>query len=398
MPRIIMHVDMDAFFAAIEQADFPEYRGKPVIVGADPQGGRGRGVVSTASYEARKFGIHSALPISQAYYRCPNGIFVRPRGKRYSEMSQKIMQIFQDFTPVIEPISIDEAFFDISGCLRLFGSSHQIALKLKQKILAETKLTASVGIAPNKFIAKIASDLEKPDGLVTVKAGEEKTFLKPLPISKMWGIGKKTEPLFHRMDIYTIGQIAETPPDKLVSIFGKPGLSYWQLANGVDNRPVQGHNAAKSVSHEVTFMEDTNDLARLEGILFQIAENLGRTLRKKKLKAKTVNLRIRLADFQTFTRSKSTLHHQNSSVEIRKIALNLLKQFNFQGQKVRLIGLGVSNFNVGPGEQMSFLNTQNEVKDQRIDQVIDLIEDRFGKGTIRKASLLQEVFSLYDRD
>jgi len=387
MSRTIIHIDMDAFFAAIEQLDFPEYRGQPVIVGADPQKGKGRGVVSTASYEARKFGIHSAMPISHAYYRCPHGIFVRPRGKRYLEVSQQIMQILAGFTPLVEPLSIDEAFLDVSGSQRLFGTAVTIAKKIKNQIHQETGLTASIGIAPNKFIAKIASDLEKPDGLVIVDPGQEKAFLAPLPISKMWGIGKKSEPIFRKYGIDTIGDLAAQPPEKLVAAFGKAGMTYWQLANGIDNRPVSNSAAAKSVSQEITFMEDTADQGQLEQVIFELAENLGRTLRQKKLKGKTVTLKIRLADFSTYTRAHSFLKFIDSSNLIRQAALQTFRQFDCQGQKVRLIGIGISHFNTEMGEQLPLFQDSTE-KNRQIDEVIDIIENHFGKGTIQKATLL----------
>lgn len=388
MTRTILHIDMDAFFAAVEQLDFPEYRNKPVIVGADPQNGRGRGVVSTASYEARKFGIHSAQPISQAFKRCPHGIFVRPRGKRYVELSRKVMEICQDFSPLMEQLSIDEAFLDITGSLRLLGNPQKIGHALKQRIKNEIGLTASVGIAPNKFIAKIASDFEKPDGLVIVNPGEEKAFLAKLPISRMWGIGKKTEPIFHRHGIDTIGQLAETPVKQLIKLFGKSGLGYWQLANGIDNRPVVNDVAAKSISQEITFLTDTNDCKELEKVLFHLSESLGRNIRKKQLKIKTITLKIRLSDFSTFTRSHSLVQHTDQTNRIRQTALTLFRNFNCQHRKVRLIGVGLSNFQTETGEQLDIFADQ-ENSGQNIDRVIDLVENQFGKGTIQKATLLR---------
>jgi nucleotidyltransferase/DNA polymerase involved in DNA repair len=386
--RTIFHLDMDAFFAAVEQLDFPQYRGKPVIVGADPLGGRGRGVVSTASYEARKFGIHSALPISQAYRACPTGIFVRPRGARYLEISGQIMRLLYDFTPLIAPISIDEAFMDMTGSLKLFGDARTIAIKVKQRIQDEIGLTASVGIAPNKFIAKIASDLQKPDGLVIVEAGKEKEFLAPLAISKMWGIGKKTEPLFHRRGIHTIGQLAGMTVDGLVKIFGKVGMDYWYLANGIDPRPVAVDEGVKSISKETTFFEDTDDCQKLELVLFEIAEILGKSLREKKLKARTITLKIRLADFSTFTRSKSLNNFTDNSLEIRNTGLALFRHFDCAQMKVRLIGLGVSQFDEELGEQLTFFD-ESLPQARNIDSLIDLVEDRFGKGMIKKATLMK---------
>ncbi len=386
--RTIFHLDMDAFFAAVEQLDFPQYRGKPVIVGADPLGGKGRGVVSTASYEARKFGIHSAMPISQAYRSCPTGIFVRPRGHRYLEISEQIMRLLYDFTPLIAPISIDEAFMDLTGSLKLLGDARTIAIKIKERIKTEIGLTASIGIAPNMFIAKIASDLQKPDGLVIVEPGNEKEFLAPLAISKMWGIGKKTEPLFQRRGIFTIGQLASMTVDELVKLFGKVGMDYWYLANGIDSRPVETGEERKSISKEITFFEDTDDCQKLELVLFEIAEILGKSLREKKLKARTITLKIRLADFSTSTRRKSLTNFTDNSEEIRNTGLALFRHFNCGEMKVRLIGLGVSQFDEASGEQLAFFD-KTKPQSRNIDSLIDLVEDRFGKGMIKKATLIR---------
>ena len=385
--RTIIHLDMDAFFAAVEQLDFPEYRGKPVIVGADPKGGQGRGVVSTASYEARKHGVHSAMPISKAYRLCPHAIFVRPRGKRYSEISKKIMAILYDFTPIIEPVSIDEAFMDVTGSLKLLGDAITIAGNMKKRIQTETGLTASIGIASNKFIAKIASDLEKPDGLVYVRPGEEKRFLKDLPISKMWGVGKKTEPFLQRLGIDTIGQLAEYDVKKLIKKLGKAGMHYWRLANGIDNRPVSPFGSAKSISEERTFDQDTDDIDFLHGVLFEIAESLGCSLRNKSVKGKTITLKIRMEDFSTFTRSQSTSISQDSSRFIYDVALNLFQQFDRKGQKVRLIGIGISNLTTPIGQQLGLFENEKS-ESSTLDHLIDLVQDKFGKNSIKKATIL----------
>lgn len=378
---------MDAFFAAVEQLDFPQYRGKPVIVGADPKGGQGRGVVSTASYEARKYGVHSAMPISKAYRLCSHGIFVRPRGKRYGEISKQVMAILYDFTPIIEPISIDEAFMDVTGCLKIFGDAITIAKKMKARIQDETGLIASIGIASNKFIAKIASDLEKPDGLVYVRPGEEKAFLRDLPISKMWGVGKKTEPFFRRMGIDTIGQLAESDVKILIKHLGKAGLHYWKLANGIDNRAVSPIGQAKSISEERTFEEDTDDTDFLQHVLFEVAERLGANLRKKCIKGKTITLKIRLEDFSTFTRSQSTSIFQNSSKFIYDVALNLFQQFYQKGQKIRLIGIGISNLSTPIGQQIGLF--ENEDQDANtLEHLIDVVQNKFGRDAIKKATSL----------
>ncbi len=387
MNRVILHIDMDAFFAAVEQIDHPEYRGKPVIVGADPKGGTGRGVVSTCSYEARKFGIHSAMPISKAYKRCPGGVYLPGRMKRYQDMSRQIMKIMYDFSPAVEPLSIDEAFIDITGCIKLFGSPRNIALKLKESIKIQTKLTASVGIAPNKFIAKIASDIEKPDGLVIVEENRIREFLRPLPISKMWGVGKKTEPILLKLGIQTIGQLADYSQSKLIKYLGKSGLQFWNLANGIDNRSVTNDTEAKSLSHETTYSEDTNDVQKLKKTLFYLSNEVSRGLRSENLKGKTITLKIRLSDFSTFTRSKSFTHYINSSKELYDVAMQLFSSFNRMGKKVRLLGVAVSNLDNVPGEQISMFE-DSEASKSRSDKVMDLIYEKFGPDAINRASLM----------
>jgi nucleotidyltransferase/DNA polymerase involved in DNA repair len=387
MSRIILHIDMDAFFAAIEELDHPEYRGKPVVVGADPKGGKGRGVVSTCNYEARKYGIYSAMPISQAYQRCPFAIFAYPRGSRYWEISQKMFAILNEFTPKVEPISVDEAFMDITGCLRLFGSPEEIAQKIKQRIKDELNLTASIGIAPIKFVAKIASDLRKPDGLVIVEPGQVTEFLHPLPISKMWGVGKKTEVQLKAMGIQTIGDLAKLSQDAVIKKFGKSGLHFWTLANGIDEREVESDHSVKSVSLENTYDEDVSDEKIIEQTISAIADNLSRILRKKQVKGKTVTLKIRLHDFSTFTRSHSFGSYFDSSQLISATALNLYHDFQKHGKKVRLLGIAVSNLNTQCNEQLGFFDAENK-QDRQIDQVIDLVQNKFGPDLIKKASLL----------
>ncbi|MFQ5637791.1 MAG: DNA polymerase IV [bacterium] len=389
MSRTILHLDMDAFFAAIEQRDHPEYRGKPVVVGADPKGGTGRGVVATASYEARKYGLFSALPISQAYKRCPHAIYLRGRYQRYSEVSKQVISILKDFTPVIEKISIDEAFLDLTGCLKLFGSAEIIAKTIKDRITQELNLTASVGIAPNKFLAKIASDLEKPNGLVVVRAGEEQRFLHDLPISRLWGVGKKTEAALVKMGIRTIGQIAETPEHLLVQKFGKWGSALWRLSNGIDDRPVVSASAQKSISQEITFDEDVDDEDLLEKTLFQIADNLSRLMRKDGLKGRTITLKIRLEDFSTFTRSRSLSDFVDSPNLLRTVAIDLYRKFDKKNKRVRLLGIGASQLNSVSGEQLGLFE-QEAPLDKRLTDLMDSLKDKFGEDAVKRATLLDK--------
>src|SRR6185436_3827868 len=267
--RIILHVDMDAFYASIEQRDQPTLQGRPVIVGADPKGGRGRGVVAACSYEARKFGVRSALPISQAWKLCPQGAYVPVRMDRYVEVSRQVMEVLHRFTNLVEPLSIDEAFLDVSGSTALFGSPEQIARAIKKQIREATALCASVGVAPNKFVAKIASDLKKPDGLVIVKQEDVEDFLRDLPISRLWGVGPKTEQRLHELGIQTIGDLRAKPQ----------GAHLHELAYGRDNRPVVPDWEARSVSNETTFEEDTADRKLLLRTLRSLSESVGRRLR-----------------------------------------------------------------------------------------------------------------------
>ncbi|MDZ7318185.1 MAG: DNA polymerase IV [candidate division KSB1 bacterium] len=389
MPRVILHIDMDAFFAAIEELDHPEYRGQPVIVGADPKGGRGRGVVSTCNYIARQFGVHSAMPISQAYRLCPNAIFVPPRMARYVELSDRLFEILHDFTPAVEPISIDEAFLDITGCVRLLGTPEEIAVRIKQAIRQQLGLSASIGIAPNKFIAKIASDLRKPDGLVIVSPEEVTQFLQPLPISKMWGVGPKTEAAMLKLGIHTIGDLARLTQAEAIKKFGKSGLHFWHLANGIDEREVAAAQAIKSVSLENTFEEDVADEQVIEQTLLALADNVSRILRQKQLQGKTITLKIRLQDFSTFTRSQSFDTFIDASTVISRITLKLYHEFPNKDQKIRLLGVAVSNLIPAQQAQLGLFSPQ-DTSDRRIDQVIDLVQNKFGPDLIKKASLMDQ--------
>ncbi|MCH8872921.1 DNA polymerase IV [candidate division KSB1 bacterium] len=389
MSRRILHLDMDAFFAAVEQLDFPQYRGKPVIVGADPKGGAGRGVVATASYEARKYGVHSALPISLAYQRCPHAVYLRGRYERYSEISRQLIATLNEFTPVIEKISIDEAFLDITKSLALFGSAEKIGHQIKKRIYDDLGLVASIGIAPNKFLAKVASDLEKPDGFVVVKEGEEKEFLKSLPISRLWGVGKKTEAALKQMDIETIGQIAHMPEQDLSRRFGKWGSALWRLANGIDHRSVKPWETQKSISQETTFDEDTGDEEAIHKTLLGLAESLSRLMRKSKLKGRTVTLKIRLEDFSTFTRSKTLSDFVDSTQILKGVAIGLYKKFNKKNMKVRLLGIGVSQLNSVSGEQLGLFE-QEAPLDAKMTKLLDSLQDKYGEGAVKRASLLDK--------
>jgi nucleotidyltransferase/DNA polymerase involved in DNA repair len=371
---------MDAFYASVEQLDNAEYRNKPVVVGADPKRGKGRGVVSACSYEARHFGIHSALPISRAYGLCPHAIFLRPRFKRYTEISQKIMKILEGFSPVLEQISIDEAFLDCTGTQRLFGSEEKIAKAIKEKIHSETGLTASVGVAPNKSVAKICSEIAKPDGLMVCLSGKEKEFLKNLSLSYLWGAGKKTIRKLEGMGFSRIGEVAQSDREMIEKKMGKIGLHLWLLANGIDEREVIARHSRKSISEEITFQKDTDDRELIERVLFQIADRLTRKMREQQIAGRTITLKIRLEGFETFTRSKTLERSVNNMSTVRDEAIRLFRLFERENKKVRLIGIGMSNLE--KGEQLD-LFSENEEEDLNTEKVFDLMKELYGEKITR---------------
>ncbi|MFH1996110.1 MAG: DNA polymerase IV [Candidatus Omnitrophota bacterium] len=382
--RHILHVDMDAFFAAIEQRDDPALMGKPVVIGADPKDGRGRGVVSTCSYEARIFGIHSAMPISIAYKKCPGAVFLPVDMEKYSGVSEEINEVFYAFTPDVEVISIDEAFLDISGSFHLFGTPKETARLLKTRIYERTYLTASVGLAPIKMAAKIASDIDKPDGLVEVSQEGLLDFLWPLDVGKIWGLGKKSKILFNNMGIRTIGDLARMNVKDVEAVFGKNGEHFWALANGIDERTVEPDTEARSISNEHTFAEDTKDEKVIKPVLVGLCERVSGRLRREGLKGKTVTLKIRLEGFLTYTRAKSLDKPTNYMDTIYETITELFNRFDRKGRKVRLIGVKVSNFSSGP-VQATFFDQKNEKKQESTHRAIDAIKNRFGWGAIFRA-------------
>ena len=387
MQRIILHVDMDAFFAAVEQREHPELKGKPVIIGADPRQGRGRGVVSTCSYEARKYGVHSAMPISQAYRLCPQGIYLRPNGKLYRQVSQNIFNIFYEFTDLVEPLSIDEAFLDVTGSRRLFGDGPTIARKIKERIKEKEQLTASIGVAPNKYLAKIASDLEKPDGLVVVEPDKIEAFLWPLDISRLWGAGERTQQILRKMGINTIGDLARFPLSVLKQKLGSAGEHFYRLAHGIDERPVKVTEEVKSVSNEHTFGQDVRDVELIRKKLVYLCEKVGYRLRKKDLKGKTIHLKLRYDNFSTITRNLTLSQPTNQTRQIVDVILDLFEKNYMTGRKVRLIGVGVSGFDVQAGKQTSLFDILEE-KQHKLDHVQDLLSNRFGRHIVQRAESL----------
>jgi DNA polymerase IV len=388
--RLIIHIDMDAFYASVEQRDHPACRARPVIVGADPQGGRGRGVVSAASYEARTFGIHSAMPISRAYRLCPDGVFLPVRMSHYQAVSTQIFAIFGRYTDLVEPLSLDEAFLDVTGSLRLFGPAESIGRRIQTEIRAETGLGASVGIAANKFVAKVASDLRKPNGFVVVSPGQESDFLRALQIERLWGVGPKTAGRLRRMGLTTIGEVAVYPQPALAAASGRLGAHLWELANGIDPRPVIPDEPAQSVGAETTFPEDTADPVRIHQTLLALSERVARRLRVGALQAGSLTLKLRDETFRTQTRSVSLSEPTDQPQDLYRTALLLLERSSSVGRKMRLLGVTASNLSDlrGPGRQLSLELNPVSAKQRRLTEAVDRIQARFGKGAIGPASLL----------
>jgi DNA polymerase-4 len=380
--RTILHVDMDAFYASVEQRDRPQLRGKPVIVGAAPGG---RGVVAAASYEARPFGVRSAMPISRAVRLCPAAVCLPVDHDKYGRISAQVMRILAHFSPLVEPTSIDEAFLDVTASERLFGDGRAIALKIKEWVRDELRLTASVGVASNKFVAKVASDLDKPDGLVVVSAGREAAFLAPLPVARLWGVGRTTERLLEEIGIRTIGQLAAMPDGILWRRLGAAGPSLRELALGRDECRVEPWEAPKSKGAEETFAADHGDVALLEATLRRQAERVARELREDGYLGRCVVLKIRFSDFTTVTRRHTTEPTQEG-LRIYREARRLLGQVPLD-RTVRLIGLSVSGLSVRGAVQLPLLEP-NAGRRERLARVLDRLNDRFGAGAITSASLL----------
>lgn len=383
MERSIVHVDMDAFFAAIEQRDNPALKGKPVIVGADPKGGRGRGVVSTCSYEARKFGVRSAMPISEAWRRCPQGVYVHPNFHKYEEASGLIRKAFYEFTPDIEQVSIDEAFLDITRSAHLFGGPLETCRRIKARVKELTRLTCSVGLAPTKMAAKIASDLKKPDGLVTVNAAGLRAFLAPLDISKLWGLGPKTAEVLRSRGINTVGELAAAEPDELRGL-GAHGTELKALALGEDPREVREDGDAKSVGNEITFERDTADAREIKESLLGLADKVSSRLRAAGLKGRTVTLKIRLEGFETYTRARTLPLSTNYADVLGREALALCAAFDRGRKKVRLLGVKVSGL-MPAEEKESLFEQEGDDRREKAHKAIETIREKFGRGSIYRA-------------
>jgi DNA polymerase-4 len=380
--RTILHVDLDAFFASVEQRDRPELRGRPVIVGGG--GPTDRGVVSAASYEARAFGVHSAMPLRTAGALCPQGIFLPVDGRKYMSVSKEVMAILRRFTPLVEPISIDEAFLDVTGTEGLFGDGETVGRKIREAIRAELDLTASVGVATTKLVAKIASDLRKPDALVVVPPGGEAAFLAPLPITRLWGVGERTAGPLRELGVTTIGDLASIEPALLERRFGKNGAALAARARGRDADPVAEREPAKTIGHEHTFDVDTSDRDVIERTLLAMSDGVSGRLREAGLKAGTVIVKIRDSSFRTITRQKALSEPTDLTEPIWRAALDLARP-EVRGMRVRLIGVTASH--LGEREQMSLFESTDSRR-RRLVEAEDAIRHRFGARAVTRARLL----------
>jgi nucleotidyltransferase/DNA polymerase involved in DNA repair len=388
MPRTILHVDMDAFYTSIEQRDHPELRGRPVIVGADPKGGRGRGVVAAASYEARKFGVRSAMPISRAYRACPQAVYLGGDMRKYADVSARIMAILETYTDLVEPLSIDEAFLDASA-ISVPEKGKSLGAEIKESIFQQEGLKASVGVAPNKFLAKIASDLEKPDGLVAVLPGGELEFLRELPIERLWGVGPKTAEGLRRAGLRRISDLWPLRAgDPVVAALGKHGEHLLALARGIDEREVVRAREAKSIGHETTFEEDTDDPARIRSTLLWLSDAVAARLRRHRVRGRTVTLKFRDQSFVTETRSLTLREATDDASSIFASAIAQLDRVATSGRKVRLLGVSLSNLqSASDPYQLSLFG--REEKSEKLNRARDAVEARFGKGALGRLSLLE---------
>jgi len=386
MRRSIIHADMDAFYASVEQKDQPELKGKPVIVGGSAES---RGVVSAASYEARKYGVHSAMPTAIARRLCPDGVFLPVRMVRYQEVSHQIRSIFEQFTPLIEPLSLDEAFLDVTGSTRLFGSAVEIGRKIKAKVREETELTVSVGIAPNMFLAKLASGMCKPDGLLEITEEEKLAFLEPLQVDELWGVGKATAEALREWGIRTVGQLRSIPQSSLEQKLGKAAKTLLELARGEDDREVVPDLEAKSIGSECTFAVDVSDFEALEPVVLEHSEDVSGRLRAAGLQARTVTLKVKLADFTLTTRSETLLEATDRTDIIAGTARALLHGHRkARGRAVRLVGVSVSLLTASTERQLSLFDQTEEEKRRKLDQTVDRIRGKMGEDSIKRARLL----------
>ncbi|MFI4883520.1 MAG: DNA polymerase IV [Phycisphaerales bacterium JB064] len=383
-PRTILHADLDAFFASVEQRDNPELRGKPVLVG----GAGPRGVVAAASYEARKFGCRSAMPGAVARRLCPQAIFVKGSYEKYKEASQAVFEVFEGVTPLVEPLSIDEAFLDVTGSLRLLGDGVAIARKIKRDVLEKTRLTVSLGVAPSKLVAKIASDLDKPDGLVVVREGEVEDFLAPLEISRLWGVGAVGQAKLERLGVRTFGDVRKLELKTLRAMFGTLGESLYNRCRGIDDRPVVTDRRAKSIGHERTFGENLTSIDQCHAQIVDLAERVAWRMRRANRAASALTLKVRNGQFKTITRNRTLAEATHESPAIVRESLALFDAWaGTSFEPVRLLGVSASHLSEpqGPG----LFDAAERAKTTRVDEAADAIRAKFGTGAIGRASSLE---------
>ncbi len=376
---------MDAFFASVEQREEPSLRGKPVLVG----GTGPRGVVAAASYEARVFGCRSAMPTAVALRLCPSAIVVKGSYGKYREVSDRVFEILGDFTPRVQPLSIDEAFLDVTGCQRLLGTPEAMAARIRERIRGETELTASVGVAPNKFLAKLASDLDKPDGLSVIEPGRIEERLAPLEIERLWGVGPKAAEKLHRLGVRTVGELARVPLETLEGRFGSWGEHLWRLSRGIDDRPVHSDREAKTIGHEQTFGVNLSDFDELRAVIGRHAELVARRLRTHGIKARTVTVKIRFGNFETITRRATLSEATDRTDAIRDSARQTFERWaQRRFQPVRLIGVTASELVREEGSPGLFGDVAGE-RQEGIDRASDAIVERFGRGAISRGGSIR---------
>lgn len=390
--RTILHADMDAFYASVEARENPEIADRPIVVGADPRAGRGRGVVAACNYRAREYGIGSAMPISEAYRRCPDAVFLPVRMELYARVSERVMATLESFTDRVERLSIDEAFLDVTDSARLFGDGVAIARQIKRRIRESERLTVSVGVAFNKFLAKLASDLEKPDGLVVVEPGRERTFLRPLPVERLWGVGPRTAEELRRAGLRTIGDVADASLHSLDALVGgRTALRLHRLAQGRDDRPVEPEREPKQIGRETTFPHDVEDRQRVERTLLELTEEVSARLRRRHLAARTVTVKLRLAPFETLTRQRTVEARLSTTEGIFPIARQLLADADPGDRAIRLVGISLSGLHEPePTDQLSlFGRSEPQARGRGVSRVLDRLADRFGDRAVRRARLLE---------
>jgi DNA polymerase-4 len=381
-PRIVLHADMDAFYAAVEQMDDPSLRGRPILVGSPSA----RGVVLTASYEARPFGVGSAMPMARARKLCPDALIVRPRFERYREISAAVMRTFSDFSPDVEAISLDEAFLDMSGAENIFGPPEAMGRKLKAAVREVTGgLNVTVGISGTKYVAKVASGYKKPDGLTIVPQNEARAWLAPLPVSYLWGVGKKTEPRLLRIGLKTIGDVAKADPRWLERELGRAGAHYYSLANAQDPRRVEGHRSSKSIGSEVTLARDIFIGDEMKRHLRRSADEIGRRLRKKHYVARGVRVKLKTTDFQLLTRQHRLAGGTDVADEFYRIGVSLLSEFDHRGP-FRLVGMAAYDIEQNEEKDQTDLFAPGGERRRKLEVAVDALSEKFGAGVVRHAS------------